>query len=137
MLIGCDRDETGETFGWFDGFILDFSLCNHKFAGDWDIHFNGGCGLTVECGICSFNQYLKDGTCHECHESCAGIGCTHEGPCKTDCADGFDFCHLCTDTECAQCGTYATCDDGFCGELATNLGSVCQCIPGTLRDKNT
>jgi hypothetical protein len=55
MTIGCDRNDAGVTIGWFDGFILDFTLCTGKYDGDWNIHGNYGCESGTDCGKCYFN----------------------------------------------------------------------------------
>ena len=140
MLIGCDRSDDGVTRGWFDGYILDFSLCNKKYQIGVDVdHYIYGCGQTIACGTCAFNQYYDSvlDTCSECDASCAGRGCTHGGPCKDDCEENFPFCHLCTDSECKKCDTYTTCSAGFCGDNASNAGDVCTCNEGTVRDPIT
>lgn len=135
VQIGCHKNLAGNITQWWHGFIYNFNMCFKVHETQDTRYYHSGCILG--CDTHDLNQYIaEDGSVAECDATCANVGCTHRGPCRTEGCES-PCCHLCTDFECRSCETYETCDAGECGPIASNQGTVCACDDGYARNMAT
>ena len=129
--IGIEKTESGFRNAW-NGFFCSFNFSNNPDGmtlRDTQALYDSSSVWTA-----AFNQYENEnGTKRSCHSSCDGIGCINGRPCRSDCQDGFEWCHLCLDYECQNCLTFDSCENGGCDQEATNSSNVCECLTGYVR----
>ena len=132
--LGIEKTNTGFLNRW-NGYFYDFSI--KQGSNGSSLRDSHSLQDSNNFWVSSFNKYkAPDGSSHSCHSSCDGIGCINSRPCRPDCQNGAEWCHLCLDYECQTCVTYDSCEDGACDVHATNDGNVCDCIEGWGRNFN-
>ena len=130
--VGIQRTGSGGFVNRFYGYVYCFA---GKQGDDGqparDILSNADTHDQSTMWTVQFHQYQdENGDAQPCDATCAGIGCINDRPCREDCKDGHEWCHLCLDYECQKCTTYDTCELGACDEHAERNGDECQCIKG-------
>jgi hypothetical protein len=140
MYVGIERTTGAAVFDTnFHGYIHDLHVYQRGWVTTNDAHSTAGCTGT-NCLTIDFNKY-KDGSnsAQDCKSpECDNRSCVKSGICQPtgDCADSYDFCHLCKDRECKKCLNYTECINGQCGlgGHSESDGTSCKCVSGYGRD---
>jgi hypothetical protein len=125
LIVGAERMGNGSFTSFWTGFVYNLYVYQSVHRNENSAHFNTGC--SSGCWTNALTHWNDAGTERPCDVATCSQGCVNSNPCTRACHEDWPWCNLCEDQECVRCETYASCEVGHCGAVATNFSNFCRC----------